>query len=234
MIRVLGIGAHPDDLEILAGGTLARYVEKGHEIVMGVVTDGSAGSKEHPTEELRKIRRREAEKTANMLKAELIWLGEADELVFDNEKTRLKLVDLIRQARPDLILTHDPFDYHPDHEIVSRAVFRASFVSTLQNIKSQEPPHDKLTPIYYFDTLAGLNFRPNEFVDITDVLEIKLKMMSNHESQVKWLKDHDKIDIFDFIETVAKFRGLQCGVRFAEAFRHVNAWGRLSTKRLLP
>jgi len=115
-VRILGIGAHPDDLEILCGGTLAKYSATGHKISMAIVTEGSAGSSELSIEELAKVRKKEAENSAKIINAELLWLEEPDELFFENKETRLKIMNLIRQAKPDVIITHAPSDYHPDHQ----------------------------------------------------------------------------------------------------------------------
>jgi LmbE family N-acetylglucosaminyl deacetylase len=233
-MRVLAIGAHPDDLEILCGGTLTKYFAKGHKIIMAIVTDGAAGSTELSTEELKKVRRQEAEASAKLINADFIWLGEPDELFFETEKTRLQIVDLIRKAKPEVIITHAPTDYHPDHQAVSRSVLNASFVSSLSNIKSEHTVHELVCPIYYMETLAGVNFQPNDYVNITEHFEMKRKMLACHASQIKWLKAHDKIDILEFIETTAKFRGYQAGVKYAEAFQNASYWLRIRSERLLP
>jgi LmbE family N-acetylglucosaminyl deacetylase len=144
------------------------------------------------------------------------------------------VIDLIREARPDLILTHDPNDYHPDHRVVSRLLFDASFVSGLPNIKTEHPAHPGVCPLVYFDTLTGASFLPTEFVDITDTFETKQAMLACHASQLKWLKEHDNIDVLDFITIMARSRGLQCGVHYAEGFRAEYAWGRNRAYRVLP
>ncbi len=233
-LRILGIGSHPDDLEILCGGTLAKYSLNNHKVIMAVITDGTAGSVEKSTEELSKIRRRESEESAKLINAEFIWIGEPDEFFFENKETRLKIIDLIRQVRPDVILTHAPEDYHPDHSAVSKAVLNASFVSSLSNIKSKHEVHELVCPIYYMDTLAGVNFQPDLYVDITPTFSTKKEMLNCHKSQVNWLKYHDQIDILEFIEISARYRGYQSGVTHAEAFKLAPYWLRIKPERLLP
>lgn len=233
-MRVLAVGAHPDDLEILCAGTLARYVEAGHAVVMCVATDGTAGHMEIKPPELAEIREREARAAAEILGAEFIWLGFPDELIFNDEETRLVFVDAIRQARPDVIITHAPEDYHPDHRVVSRLVFDTSFIASLPNIETDHPAHPVVPPLYYMDTLAGKGFHPTEYVDITSTIETKHRMLACHASQVKWLKDHDDIDIVEFMEVVAKTRGIQSGVVFAEGFKHADVWPRTPAGRVLP
>jgi N-acetylglucosamine malate deacetylase 1 len=166
--------------------------------------------------------------------AELVWLGLPDEFVFNDEPTRRRLLDAIRAARPDLILTHAPVDYHPDHVATHRAVFDASFVMGLPNVQTPSPPHPGVAPLFYFDTLAGQGFLPTEYVDISETFAVKREMLRQHASQVEWLQYHDGIDIVAFMETVARFRGLQCGAEYAEGFQHADVWPRVRTARLLP
>jgi LmbE family N-acetylglucosaminyl deacetylase len=232
--RVLAVGAHPDDLEILCSGTLARYVQQGVQVSMAVATDGGAGHMVIPPAELAQIRRKEAEQAAQILGAESYWLGFHDEMIFEDIQTRMVFIDLIRRARPDLILTHAPNDYHQDHRIVSRLVLDASFISGLPHIPTDHPAHPGVQPVIYFDTVSGANFLPGEYVDISETFSIKRKMLECHASQLTWLKEHDNIDILDFIYIMARSRGLQCGVEYAEAFRSEQLWPRIQTTRLLP
>jgi LmbE family N-acetylglucosaminyl deacetylase len=161
-------------------------------------------------------------------------VGLPDCEIFNDRPTLELFIDMIRAARPDVIITHSPTDYMPDHFVVSQLVYDASFHASLPNWKTSRPPHDKVPPIYYMDNVAGVAFSPTEYVDISDFVETKKAMMECHASQVVWLKEHDNLDILDFIATCAKYRGLQCGVPYAEAFTLCNRWPRLRTERLLP
>jgi LmbE family N-acetylglucosaminyl deacetylase len=232
--RVLAFGAHPDDLEIQCGGTLAKFARMGVSISMAVATDGSAGHMLIPPGELAEIRHSEAKESAQIIGAELYWMGFSDEMIFDDIATRLHFVEIIRKARPDLILTHNPDDYHPDHRRVSRLVFDASFLSGLANITTPSPFHPGVQPLYYFDSMGGIEFQPTEYVDITETFEVKREMLSRHQSQVKWLFDHDQIDILASIELSARTRGFQCNAVLAEGFRPEFVWPRLRTYRVLP
>ena len=73
-----------------------------------------------------------------------------------------------------------------------------------------------------------------EYVDITEEIDIKLEMLECHESQMKWMRDHDNIDFAEFVKTCARFRGLQCGAMYAEAFTQCYAWPKILPKRMLP
>ncbi len=233
-MNVLAVGAHPDDLEILCGGTLAKYAGEGHNVVMSHVCNGNKGHHHIPPDELAKTRDAEAEASSSVIGAEHISLDVDDLDAYVEREQVVKCVDLIRRTRPDVIITHSPDDYMPDHTVSARIVFDASFMATLPHLKTEYEHFDRVTPIYYMDTLAGVNFRPTEYVDISGTFQTKKKMLSCHESQLSWLKEHDKIDILEYIETVARFRGIQCGAEYAEAFSRVEKWGRNPSARLLP
>jgi LmbE family N-acetylglucosaminyl deacetylase len=121
-----------------------------------------------------------------------------------------------------------------DHIETNKLAFTASFSATVTNIVTKTPEIDKLVPIYYMDTLAGIGFLPTEYVDVTETIDLKLEALSCHESQIEWMREHDKIDFLDFVRTCSKFRGLQSSVPYAEAFRQCQVWPRVITKRLLP
>jgi LmbE family N-acetylglucosaminyl deacetylase len=231
---VLAVGAHPDDIEILCGGTLAKYAQQGVKVSMAIATDGAAGHMVIPPKELAEIRHQEAQKSADIIGADLYWLGFGDELIFEDLETRMVFVELIRKAKPDVIISHTPQDYHPDHRVVSRLMFDASFMSGLKNIETESPYHPGVQPLVYFDTVTGANFLPTEFVDISETFATKQEMLSCFESQLKWLKDHDNVDFLYMVEVQTRSRGYQCGVPFAEAFGSENVWPRSRPYRLLP
>lgn len=234
-MRVLGVGAHPDDLEILCGGTLARYVREGHEVVMCHATKGDRGSFEYSSEEVARIRHEEAARAASVAGAEHVSLGLSDgEVNASDPAQRLLVVDLVRQARPDVIITHSTGDYMADHNEISKLVFDASFLSSLPLLETGTPYHPEVAPIYFMETVTGLGFTPTEFVDVTDTVETKVGMLECHQSQLRWLRDHDGVDIVENMRTATAYRGAQCGVRYAEGFAICLAWLRGTTKRLLP
>jgi len=235
-MNILAIGCHPDDLENSCGGTLALYARQGHQVTMVHVANGDMGHVVIQPEELKRIRRAEAEQAGKVLGAVRVISLDAGDLEVDSYQRELikRLVGLIRQVQPDLVISHFPDDYMKDHQEVSKLVFDASFSASLPHYAPEYPGLAQITPLYYMDTLAGVNFLPTEYVDITETIELKIQAAGCHESQIKWLYDHDHIDFLDFIRTVSKFRGLQCGVPYAEGFRQCYTWPRLTTKRLLP
>jgi len=234
-LRVLAVGAHPDDLENACAGTLAKFAQAGHHVVMCYVCKGDAASYELSPEEIAALRAREAKEAADVIGAELIaGLGLGDSQVYVNEANTLLFIDLIRRTKPDLIITHNPEDYLQDHMNTSRLVFEASLFSSTANIKSQYPAHPVIPPIYYMEPYGSLNFQPVEYVDITDVIAIKREMLSKHRSQLDFMKRHYGDDMLERMEAVARFRGIQANVRYAEGFIPMLRWPRVMTKRLLP
>lgn len=234
-MNVLAIGAHPDDIEIACAGTLAKCVKRGDRVVVCHASTGNLGHVIIPPDELTVIRANEAKKAGAMAGIEVIG-GLFDDLnIYDNNKeARDRIVDVIKYAQPDFIITHNPDDYMPDHTAVSRLVFDASFTATLPNYKSKYEKEAALVPIYYMDTLAGVNFNPTEFVDVTEEIDLKLRMLNCHESQIVWMRDHDGIDFPDMVRTCSRYRGYQCGAEYAEGFRQCQVYLKGTTKRLLP
>ena len=234
-MRVLAIGAHPDDIEDTCAGTLAKCVKRGDTVIACHVSSGDLGHVVIPPEELKVMRANEAKRAGAMAGIEVIWGGFNDLDIYDNNKeARDKMVDVIKYANPDFIITHAPDDYMPDHTAVSRLVFDASFTATLPNYKTNQPEPAKLVPIFYMDTLAGVNFNPTEYVDITDEIDLKINMLECHESQLVWMREHDGIDFADMVRTCSRYRGYQCGVDYAEGFRQCQVYLKGTAKRYLP
>ena len=240
-MNVLAIGCHPDDVEIACAGTLAKYVKRGDKVIVCHVSTGNLGHVIIPPDELTLIRAEEARKAGALAGIEVISAGFNDLEIYDNNKeARDRLVDVIQYANPDVIITHNPDDYMPDHTAVSRLVFDASFTATLPNYdfprrySKKENGPAKLVPIYYMDTLAGVNFVPTEFVDISDVIDLKLEMLECHASQLVWMREHDGIDFADMVKTCSRYRGYQCGADYAEGFRPCQVYLKGTTQRLLP
>ena len=158
-----------------------------------------------------------------------------DLLAYEGSKEQRDIiVEIIREADPDFIITHAPSDYMPDHVAVSRLVFDASFAASVPHYNPSDKKPSKVTPIYYMDNLGGLDFLPTEYVDISDEIDLKLEMLECHESQLKWMRDHDNIDFAEFVKTCARYRGLQCNSMYAEGFKQCLVYPKILPKRLLP
>ena len=191
--RVLVVGAHPDDAEFYAGGTLARLADAGAEITLAICTDGARGGR--GIDEIVRVRREEQERAAKRIGiGEIFWLKRLDgELVCD-DALRGRIVREIRRARPDLVLTHDPttlwtthgsrtFLGHTDHRAAGQAVLDSIYPRAANPNFFPEQLRDGLalwSPgyLWLFDT-ARADIR----IDVADGLERKLAALEEHESQ---------------------------------------------------
>jgi len=235
-MNILCVVAHPDDAEILCAGTLARYAQSGHTVIIAVFTDGSMGDAVIKPAELRTIREKEARAAAGIIGAKMIWGGIVDEHVFPDAEQRLRMIDILREADPDVIFTHSPNDYHPDHRYVGQLVFDAYFQKGLPHIPGQHKAACRFghAQVYYMDNLGGIGFSPVEYVDITETFELKKQMLSCHKSQFEAMKDLADTNLYDMIEVQARFRGMAAGCRYAEGFTRLDAFQRGLTSRVLP
>lgn len=235
-MNILAVGAHPDDLEILCAGTLALYAQQGHRIFMAVFTCGDMGDLTIPPEKLGLIRKMESEASAALIGAQLLWPGIMDEHIFPNESQRRVMIDLMRESDPDIIFTHSPSDYHPDHRYLSQLVFDSYFQKGLPHIPGQTRPACRFAgaQIYYMDTLAGIGFLPGEYVDITGVMETKRRMLRCHQTQFSAISELAHRDLEQLIHTQSSFRGLAGGCAFAEGFTRLETWQRGISRRVLP
>ncbi len=223
-MKILAISAHPDDVEINCAGTLAKFARRGDSVAILHACTGDKGHTEIMPPELREMRRQESERAGALIDAQVFSLDYPDAELFYSQQNVERFTREIRKFAPDVIFTHTPDDYHLDHAAVSRLVVDASFLVTVPHYLMDTPAMRAVPQIYFMEPYTGINFVPTEFVDITGTLECKLDMMRAHESQTVWLREHDGMDILDFIETSAKFRGFQCGCRYAEGFvRYINA-----------
>lgn len=239
IMNILAIGAHPDDIETSCGGTLAKYAKMGHKVFTATATNGNIGSATLPMEEIAAIRKEEARRAAAHIGAEYICLDYDDEMFFEDKAARLAFIDLVRYCKADIILTHNPEDYNPDHELTSKIINDIAVMIPIEKIKTKNPAYDKIPIIAYFEPVNGLGFVPTDYVDITDTMEIKMAMCREHKSQVSWMQDNYKDTMAgkDFVEnyyTIARYRGIQCGVQYAEGFRMANDAFRVVPYRVLP
>ncbi|MGJ3240341.1 MAG: PIG-L deacetylase family protein [Anaerolineae bacterium] len=230
-LRVLAVGAHPDDIEIRCGGTLARYAQAGHHVMMACATNGNKGHTKIAPDELAQIREQEARASAAVIGADLFWIGFPDAELFYDPPTRLAFVDMIRQAKPDVILTHYHQAYHPDHMATSQLVAGASYISTVPHIKTEHPPTEKVPRIFYFEVDYTLESEATEYVNITSVYDQKRQMLAAHESQYEFLMENHNVDVQAKMEQRDMQYGSICGVQYAERF--IPRGFRL-TERILP
>jgi LmbE family N-acetylglucosaminyl deacetylase len=233
-MNVLAIGAHPDDIEICCGGTLAKYASQGHRIYMALSTNGNQGSFTLGREEIAAVRREEAEEAAAVLGADIRFMDFDDQGLIDSAEVRRSFINAIRWANPDVILTHYPQDNSTDHALTGKLATRVLLSLQSSNIPADVSPIQKLPILFYFDTGAGVGFIPEVYVDISAEIGTKKKAYGKHVSQLEWMKAYGIADFAQYVDVFSGFRGLQAGVRYAEGFIGCKLWSYMPDYKLLP
>ena len=189
-IRLLVFGAHPDDCDIKAGGIAALYTHRGHSVKFVSVTNGDAGHHEMGGGPLAKRRNAEAQAAAVIIGIDYELLDNHDGELIPSLENRYQIIRTIREFKPNLIMTHRPNDYHPDHRYTSMLVQDAAYMVTVPNICALTPHLDKNPVIVYLSDNFNkpYPFSPDVVVGIDSVVEKKIDMLHCHESQFyEWL-----------------------------------------------
>ncbi len=182
-IRVIVFGAHPDDCDIVAGGTAIEFTKQGHLVKFVSMTNGDAGHQSMGGGALAKRRIAEAKEAGKRFGVEYTVLDNHDGELMPTLENRLKVIREIRKWKADVVITHPPNDYHPDHRYTSILVQDASFMVIVPNIAPDTPPLQK-NPVFYYPNSSN----PDIAIDIDDVLQQKIYATSAHESQFfEWL-----------------------------------------------
>lgn len=195
-MRILAIGAHPDDIEIGCGGTLLKYAEQGHQVTLLVMTQGTGGGDGA-------IRQREQEAASRILGAgQLLWGDYPDTAIPLNRSLIQRLEAVIKRIEPDFIFVHYSDDTHQDHRHLATCTVTATRYS--RNVLFYEGPTTQ-------------NFSPSVFVDIDAQFPGKLAALEAHVSQAG-RTNIKGLTIVTIAQAAAHFRGIQGRVKNAEAF----------------
>jgi LmbE family N-acetylglucosaminyl deacetylase len=192
-VHVLAVGAHPDDIELGCAATLMSHRRRGDEVALLVMTTGERGPQDSTS------RIREQEEAAQLLGAELFWGGFADGAVPEGRDAVDVIQAAARKVGADVVYTHAPGDSHQDH--------RATGTATLAACR-------RLSRVLLYESPTSVQFRPELYVDVEGLLETKLATLRAHMSQV--LKN-GLVDL-EAVEGLARYRGFQARLRWAEAF----------------
>ena len=225
---IMAVGAHHDDNEVFAG-TLARHKNAEWNVVSVVMTDGVyiAGKalKEHIH-----IREDESRKAAEMLMMECVFLHLPEGNLQPTDESRLALVRAIREHPPTIVITHPPHDYHIDHMSTAAIALDAVLMAANPCILPEVPPCRQ--PRLYSTDAWFVPFEPDEYIDISDLIDLKTAMLACHRSQ---LPDGGRApnDMIELAVHQSRTRGIEAGVRYAEAFRRVPLLGSVRLASLL-
>ena len=207
-LRIICVGAHPGDPEFGCGGTMVKYSDAGHEVIFLYLTRGGASDATKPYEQMAALRTKEAEVACKILNAKPRFAEQIDgNTILDNGKNE-EMTNLILAEKPDIVFTQWPVDGHPDHQVTGLLALNAW-------IKSKRRFH-----LYFYEVNTGsetMAFTPSDYVDITSVHERKKEAMFAHKTQSPVETYHD------YFKPLEEFRGLESGVKVAEAFIHFKA-----------
>jgi N-acetylglucosamine malate deacetylase 1 len=212
-MKILAVGAHPDDIEIFMYGLIAACKQRGDEIILCVATDGAAGNIQI-NNNLKKIR--EKETVLGLAKVGIPCFLELIDGNLDGSLNAYKIIcDYINDIKPDLVITHDPNDYHPDHRSLSK------YITKSVGFKC---------PVLFAETLLGINFIPDIYVDITDYFEEKKNAILSHKSQ-------NPFAFIDAVEISNRYRSAQCNApnqNYAEVYRVSKTFPFADIRQILP
>ncbi len=204
-LNILCLGAHPGDPEFGCGGTMARYSEAGHQVTFLYLTRGEASDPKKTYAEMATLRTAEAEKACKILNTTPKFAGQIDGNSVLNKEEAEKIGKMIMAEKPDIIFTQWPVDGHPDHQVTGLLALTAW-------VRSGRTFH-----LYFYEVNTGVEtmaFVPTDYVDITAWQEKKKGAMFAHKTQ-------DPINTYnDYFKPLEEFRGLEAGVKAAEAFIH--------------
>ena len=219
---ILAFGAHPDDVEMGCGGTIAKSTASGKTVGIIDLTRGELGTNGTP-----ELRDKEANSASKIIGAKFrINLGFQDGFIFNNKECQIRIVEIIRHYKPDIILSNTQIDRHSDHGKASDLIYDASFISGLSKLEtsfdgnSQDPWRPKINLNYQ----QWNDFKPDVLIDISNFMDSKINSILAYKSQV--IKDGSttstKINSENFIESISyrsKNYGRLIDVEYAEAFQ---------------
>lgn len=259
-LNVIIIGAHPDDPDIKAGGTALKWAKSGFNVLLVSLTNGDAGHQSLPREELTKIRREESRKAGEIIGVKYITLDNHDGELMPTLENRLQVIKIIREHKADIVVSHRPNDYHPDHRYTGTLVLDAAYMVTVPKVLPEIPfLEENPLFLYMYDRFESPNpFISDIVIDIDDVIETKIDMLHQHKSQFyEWLPFNrmilDQVPVTDvdrrawlgetrkessssaepFRDKLVELYGEKgMGIKYAEAFQD-SKYGQLLTKENL-
>lgn len=196
-MNILALGAHPDDIEYGCGGTFLKFAKKGVNIYFMVLTKGEFGGDPG-------VRQKEQEEAMKLLGVKRIYWGDCVDTELPNERIIITKIDeVIEEVRPDEVYVNYLEDIHQDHRALAECALAAT-----RYVKR----------VFFYEDYTSINFEPDIFVDIEDVLEEKQKLIQVYSSQVA--KSYPtRLDMVESIRAIANFRGFQGKVKYAEGFK---------------
>jgi len=228
MKKVLAIAAHPDDIEYFMSGTMMALKETGYELHYINLANGCCGSTQFDRRETATIRRQEAMEACEFVGA-IYHESICDDMdIFYDRPTLAKVAAVVRQAQPDILLTHAPSDYMEDHMSTCRLAVTAAFARGMPNFPTTPTAatYDAPVTIYHAQPYSHLNplrqvVQPDLWIDVTDFVDFKVEMLAKHTSQKQWLDESQGHDSYlQVLRDLDKQAGHMSGqFEYAEGWR---------------
>ena len=226
---VLAVCAHPDDIELNMAGTLIRLAQAGFAPHMMNLSHSNLDSNEMQEDEVRRMRRREAEAAAELIGATYHPPIVDDLMIFYEDRLLRKMSSVVRAVRPSIVLLPSLNDYMEDHTNTARLVVTACFSRAMRHYVS-DPPRDATDQdVYLYHAQPHLNHDgmrqrvvPELIVNIDDVIDLKKRMLSCHESQRQWLDETQGLD--DYVESMLKTSAEVARMSDQDAWQYAEGW----------
>ncbi|MBN1493686.1 MAG: PIG-L family deacetylase [Candidatus Omnitrophica bacterium] len=196
-MKILAIGAHPDDIEYGCGGALLKYAKKGHEIYLMVLTDGRMSG--DPA-----VRKKEQDAAGKQLNVKEIIYGNYEDTRLPIDREIIAFIEnAVKRIKPDEVYVNYYEDTHQDHKTVAQCV-----ISATRYVKK----------VLFYEDYTSVGFEPDMFIDIKDVLDEKIMLLNQHHSQID--RDYPtELDMLESVKAIANFRGFQGKIKYAEGFK---------------
>jgi len=226
-LDILAFGAHPDDIEISAGGMLISEVRKGRKIGLVDLTRGEMG-----TRGTAEIRAKEADDAARIIGASVRINLEMPDATFElNQENKMKIIDVIRTYRPDIVIANSPSDRHPDHGRAAQLVIESCFLSGLEKMIVPGSHTEAWRPKAVYQYMQFYHHEPDFIYDISEVNEEKIKCILAHKSQFYDPDSKETQTVIaskqfkDNLSCRASEYGMQAGFSYGEPFMAVRTIG---------
>ena len=237
-MNVVSVMAHQDD-ELMCLGTMLKMKQRGDSIHFICLTCGETGMVHHPemsAQEAAEYRRREMTAMVEAAGGTYQCLGFEDEFLYDTRETRYALIGALRNVKADVIFTHNETDYNLDHMTVNRLVRQCAMQMAFPMIKTSSPATSDFPAVFQVEPASGCEFSPSHWVDISDVIQEKIRLANFHQSQDEAFRAGfgEDYGIGAWMCGISSHRGEQCGAAHAEAFRPRYSRGFIKGYSILP
>jgi len=228
MTRLMVVGAHAGDAEVTCGGLIAKYSKQGFKPVIVHMTLGEKGHPRLSAEEYAVQKRMEAERAAKALGAKPVYLPYEDGRIPVNDEVKMALCDLIREYRPDVLITHWRGSIHKDHRSTYLDVRDAVFYASLPAFKRKLPPH-RVKAVYFAENWEDpYGFKPQVYVDIGEEFEVWRRAASMYS----FARGETGFPYVEYYTCLFRLRGIEAGFKYAQAPMMPPAQRRIRVKRL--